>query len=59
MWLARILGRVTSAETAAPGSSASRNSVRRFKRSLAGKIWPKSLHARRIVEVSGKITIAE
>jgi hypothetical protein len=59
MWLARILGRVTWAETAAPGSSRSGSRNLRFKTSLTGSAMPGNLHSWRTVEVSGKITISE
>jgi hypothetical protein len=45
MWLARIFGRVTSAETAALGSSASKSRFRKFKRSLTWNRIPENPNA--------------
>jgi hypothetical protein len=59
MWLARILGKVTWAQAATPGSSASNSRDGNFKTGLTENKIAERPHRWIRVKVSGKITISE
>jgi hypothetical protein len=59
MWLARILGKVTSADRVAHGMRARRNKIRNFKRRLVETMVPEAFAVSCICKNSGNSKIAE